>query len=396
MTSRKTIQTLRDRNQSKKSRSRTRGRKLFVEHLEDRRLLAVVSWDDGTQTLKFDAGAGETNTVNLSYAANTFTISDTGVAPTLGTGIGAGANQLNCSLAVNTVTCPDADNDPNPVLSVAITLGDQTDSFTLGTYGYGGTTVDGGGNSDTFIGPDVVNSWSITAADAGTVAGVGFTNFANLTGGTGADTFTFTNAGSVSGAVDGGAGTDTLVGDADGNAFVVTGANAGTLTGKTSGWSNIENLTGGAGVDTFTINSGATLSGNIDGAGGSDTLTQADGTNAWNINSANGGTVTDVTGTFSNIENLTGGSGADTFTFTNAGSVSGAVDGGCRHGHAGRRCGRQRLRGDRGGRGHADGQDERLEQHREPDRRCRRGHLHDQFGRDAERQHRRGGQVATP
>jgi len=41
MTSRKTRTTLRDKNQTKKSRSRARGRKLLLETLEDRRLLTT-------------------------------------------------------------------------------------------------------------------------------------------------------------------------------------------------------------------------------------------------------------------------------------------------------------------------------------------------------------------
>ena len=38
--------------------------------------------------------------------------------------------------------------------------------------------------------------------------------------------------------------------------------NSGALSGKTSGWSNIEYLSGGAGADTFTLNGGS-LSGTI-------------------------------------------------------------------------------------------------------------------------------------
>src|SRR5574337_1761382 len=43
---------------------------------------------------------------------------------------------------------------------------------------------------------------------------------------------------------------------------------------------------------------------------------------------ANTGTVTGVGGTFSNIENLTGGTGNDDFLFSNGATVSGTVDGG--------------------------------------------------------------------
>ena len=66
-------------------------------------------------------------------------------------------------------------------------------------------------------------------------------------------------------------GTDTLVGDGNGNAFVVTGANAGTLAGKTSGWTGIENIRGGASNDTFAIQGSGSVV-NLDGNGGSDTI----------------------------------------------------------------------------------------------------------------------------
>ncbi|NLF68877.1 MAG: hypothetical protein GX575_07460, partial [Candidatus Anammoximicrobium sp.] len=214
---------------------------------------------------------------------------------------------------------------------VSVTLTGTGAGTATGTGGFTGIeSVKGGTASDTLTGQNATSTWNITGSNAGNVTGLtSFQGFENLTGGSGSDTFTFANAGALAGAVTGGPGMDTLVGDPDGNAFVVTGVDMGTLTGKTSGWSGIENLTGAAGVDTFTINSGATLSGNIDGQGGNDTLAQADGTNSWNITSANGGTVTDLSGTFSNIENVTGGNGPDTFYLVlNTGSLTGAVTGG--------------------------------------------------------------------
>ncbi|MFO0819770.1 MAG: hypothetical protein U1A77_17610 [Pirellulales bacterium] len=209
-----------------------------------------------------------------------------------------------------------------------VTGGTGVDGFTIASGASLTGAIDGGAGTDTISQTDGANTWNINGAGSGTASDTGgFSNIENLVGGSGADSFTFANAGSLTGSVDGGTGTDTLTGDNDGNVFVVTGADAGTLAGKTSGWSNIENLTGGTGADSFTINSGATLSGSISGGNGTDSLVQADGTNAWLINASNGGTVTDVTGTFSGIENLTGGTGDDTFTFTNSGVIGGAING---------------------------------------------------------------------
>jgi len=112
--------------------------------------------------------------------------------------------------------------------------------------------------------------------------------------------------------------------------WAITGANSGTAAPGLNGtWSGVENLTGGAGNDTFTIGASGSLSGTITGgAAGTDTLVQTDGTNAWGITGANAGTVTDVVGGWTGIESLTGGSGADTFTFSAAATLSGVINGG--------------------------------------------------------------------
>src|SRR5262249_37454717 len=92
-------------------------------------------------------------------------------------------------------------------------------------------------------------------------------------------------------------------------------------------FSNVENLTGGTGADGFTFTTG-TLSGNIDGGAGGDTLTSDNSGRTFTVNAANGGTLSgDLGGTFSNVENLTGGTGADSFVFTGSGSGAGVVDG---------------------------------------------------------------------
>ncbi|MCX5808025.1 MAG: hypothetical protein NTX36_01420, partial [Proteobacteria bacterium] len=63
--------------------------------------------------------------------------------------------------------------------------------------------------------------------------------------------------------------------------------------------------------------------GAIAGGTGTDTLAATDGTNAWLITGDNAGTLNTST-TFSAIKNLTGGSGADTFTGA-GGSITGAL-----------------------------------------------------------------------
>ena len=64
----------------------------------------------------------------------------------------------------------------------------------------------------------------------------------------------------MGGALNGGTGTNTLTGDNTANTWTITAADAGTVTGITGGFTNIANLTGGTGTDSFTL-SGGSLSG---------------------------------------------------------------------------------------------------------------------------------------
>ncbi len=210
-----------------------------------------------------------------------------------------------------------------------LTGGTGTDSFTLN----GGTlsgAIDGGlTGANTLTADNTANTWTISGADAGTVTGItgGFTNIGNLTGGTGTDSFTLAG-GTLSGAIDGGlTGANTLTADNTANTWTITAADAGTVTGVTSGFTNIGNLIGGTGTDSYTL-SGGTLSGAIDGGAGTNSLTGDNIANTWMVNAADGGTVTGITGTFTNIGTLIGGNNADSFTFNPGGILSGPIDGG--------------------------------------------------------------------
>ncbi len=270
-----------------------------------------------------------------------------------------------------------------------------------GTNGYAGTDggISGGfSNIDKLMGStgstlqgETAGSWSITGADSGTYNDGGghgnliWSSFANLTGGTGNDTFTIVVGGSIDGTISGGGGSgvDTLIGDANGDYFDITGAdagsvgaNSGTPTSLVNQFTGIANLTGGAGADDFVFASGATLTGTINGGSGSNTIdysayatgvtvtlnsstangyTGADGGisggfsnistlvgsagstligrnvgSTWTINGVDTGTYSDGTDTldFQTFANLTGGTGTDSFDIVTGGSLSGAIDGG--------------------------------------------------------------------
>ncbi|MGA1796930.1 MAG: LEPR-XLL domain-containing protein, partial [bacterium] len=71
-------------------------------------------------------------------------------------------------------------------------------------------TIDGGPGRDMIIGADADTTWTITGINAGIVGRAAFAQVEDLAGGAGEDTFVFTDAGKVSGLIDGGAGLNTL------------------------------------------------------------------------------------------------------------------------------------------------------------------------------------------
>lgn len=136
----------------------------------------------------------------------------------------------------------------------------------LGSF-VGGTSV-----SDTLLGPNQANVWTVPAANAGKLNAMPFTGFENLIGGTQADAFVFSRGIGVSGQIDGGGGRNRL----DYRAYVTpvtVDLPAGTATG-TAGVANIQEVTGGTQGDTLTGNDQDNV---LLGNGGNDTLTGNDG-----------------------------------------------------------------------------------------------------------------------
>ena len=111
--------------------------------------------------------------------------------------------------------------------------------------------------SDRLVGANTATIWQITGANAGMAGTVAFSGFENVQGGTASDTFRFSPGGSLSGSLAGGGGGDWLdyspfttpvsVNLATGSASRVGGAAAGKV-------SQIQNVVGGAGNDTLVGN----------------------------------------------------------------------------------------------------------------------------------------------
>src|SRR5205807_2097027 len=118
------------------------------------------------------------------------------------------------------------------IVSVNLQTGTATDIG--GTFSNinnaSGDDTSGSGTNSTLTAADTTNAWLITAANGGTVGSFAFSNFGNLTGGTGDDTFTFGSSGSVSGNIDGGGGTDTLDYSSLGTSIVSVNLQSSTAT----------------------------------------------------------------------------------------------------------------------------------------------------------------------
>ena len=201
------------------------------------------------------------------------------------------------------------------------------------------------------------NIWLVNADNNGTVAGTGFTNFANLQGNRDNDSFTINAAintintgngdnhitvntdGSITGTLTGGTGVDTI--DIIGSAAAInTGDNndlitvSGTVSGVIDGGDNsggndtlLINATGdrivqlGTAVlnagENYTVNNIEIINAdNTSGAVIGNTLRADEGNNTWLITTDNNGTVTGTR--FTNFANLQGNRDNDSFTINAA------------------------------------------------------------------------------
>jgi hypothetical protein len=134
--------------------------------------------------------------------------------------------------------------------------------------------VAGASSNSTLVGPNTDNSWAITATNSGMLnAGmrnaVSFTNFRNLTGGTGRDVFRPSNGVGVTGTIDGGPGPgQNWLDDSAYTTAVVINLAAGTATNIGS-LVNIHNARAGSGGSTMT---GDSTGGVLVGGAGADTI----------------------------------------------------------------------------------------------------------------------------
>jgi acrosin len=142
------------------------------------------------------------------------------------------------------------------VTSFTINGGTGNDSLTVSNMST--TTLvtwAAGGGTNTLVGPNATNAWSITTPNAGKLnTNLTFKSVANLVGGTGVDVFKFSGTGKISGAINGG-GAPAGQGDWLDYSSVTYAVTVNLATGaasSTGGVSNIQNVHGGNHGNTLT------------------------------------------------------------------------------------------------------------------------------------------------
>ncbi|MDH4410746.1 MAG: filamentous hemagglutinin N-terminal domain-containing protein [Verrucomicrobiales bacterium] len=157
---------------------------------------------------------------------------------------------------------------------------------------------------DQVVGPRLPSIYEFTGPDAFNVGGVAFSSFENVAGGIGNNTFSFTGSATLTGSLDGGAGSNTL----DYSTYatgVLIDLSAGSATGIVDGFENIASFIGSRSSDTLT------------GPGAASTY-EFTGPDAMRVGSVS----------VSGFENLIAGPLGDTFVFLRGGSIRGTLDGG--------------------------------------------------------------------
>jgi hypothetical protein len=140
--------------------------------------------------------------------------------------------------------------------------GTGNDTFLLSANQLAGSSVTGGGGTDTLIGPNATNIWTISSTNGGKVSDIiglttyttTFTGIANLVGGTGVDVFKFSGTGKLTGTISGG-GAPLHQGDWLDYSAVTYAVTVNLATGNatnTGGVSGIQNVHGGNHGNTLT------------------------------------------------------------------------------------------------------------------------------------------------
>ncbi|MGH8400921.1 MAG: beta strand repeat-containing protein, partial [Gammaproteobacteria bacterium] len=266
---------------------------------------STVTAGSGASVASIAVDSDNTNadTLTLGGAVTAGTVNYTGGTDNNDTLVGPDAVNSWAITGTNVGTL----NGGNFSQFVNLTGGTSDDTFTFSNTAKMTGAVNGGAG-----GINILDLSAYTTAVNATLTSSVATGYTGATAGATNPTGGFSNITQIK---DGTTVPGTLTGDNNATTWSITGGNSGTLNDGTATltWSGFGSLTGGSSTDAFTL-SGGTLTSAIDGGAGVNTLTGDNVINAWTITTPNHGTVTGVGTTFSNIGNLVGGTNNDTFT----------------------------------------------------------------------------------
>jgi hypothetical protein len=276
---------------------------------------STVTAQGGAANDTFNLGSGN----SLNGLLGALTVNGGGGGDTLNANDSKSAGGQSYTLSSSQLTRSGIAPITYAALSALKATGSGNDTLTLlSPVPAVATTFNGGSGTNTLQGANATNGWTISGANKGKLDSVKFSNFQNLIGGTGNDTFNFaTSTAGLAGTLDGGGGTDKLSYAKLGSSYLVTVAltsnTAGSATAISGGFSNIGSVAG----STDTAN----------------TLTGPNSTNAWTISGSNAGKVNSLS--FTGMANLAGGTGVDTFTFGKTSGTVRSINGGGAPAHQG-------------------------------------------------------------
>ncbi|MDD9863143.1 MAG: filamentous hemagglutinin N-terminal domain-containing protein, partial [Gammaproteobacteria bacterium] len=250
--------------------------------------------EGGADVFNLNTGGSVSGDIAGGMGADTFDFNGGTVIGAVSGGAGADVLDFAGSLTAVTVSLsgtPSADGFDG-VVSGGATVSSFTD---IGEVRGGAVTA------DRLTGLDAAASWVLGTSDGYFSADSGgmmrvlfFSGMEDLQGGSMADAFTV--SGAHTGDLHGGSGADTF-----------------NLNAALTGMAN-----GEAGADRFTLGASGSASGGLDGGGDTDTLEGLDAAATWTLAAGNTYASGTLMQSFSNIEDLQGGTAADTFTVSGA------------------------------------------------------------------------------
>lgn len=172
----------------------------------------------------------------------------------------------------------------------------------------------GGTGRDTWIGLNTATAWTLAASGVASIPGTNLLGFERLVGGTGADTFQVTSGG-VQTEIDAGAGSDWIIAPNVANEWTIDGMGSGRIQNGVS-FTQVENLRGGTSTDRWSISSSGGGIASIDGSSGDDTLDYSSWTTPLEFQLAT--RTANGVQQFNSIESIRGGSAIDSAFGPNA------------------------------------------------------------------------------